>query len=99
MPARRKHWRLLNFVHALAAAAPADQIPGNHSCNRTFAMTIARASEHLPATAGPAWRRLATEPMQSARIAEVETFLRDLQDRLCAALEGADGGARFREDA
>ena len=35
---------------------------------------------------------------------DVETWLRDLQDRLCAALERADrgegdGGARFREDA
>jgi len=26
-------------------------------------------------------------------------YLRDLQDRLCAALEAADGGARFVEDA
>jgi len=29
----------------------------------------------------------------------VRTYLRDLQDRLCAALEGLDGQARFREDA
>jgi coproporphyrinogen III oxidase len=29
----------------------------------------------------------------------VDTFLRDLQDRICAALEKADGGARFVEDA
>ena len=35
----------------------------------------------------------------SVAINRVETFLRDLQDRLCAALEGADGGARFVEDA
>ncbi len=30
--------------------------------------------------------------------AAVEAFLRDLQDRLCDALERADGGARFCED-
>jgi coproporphyrinogen III oxidase len=30
--------------------------------------------------------------------AAVEVFLHDLQDRLCAALERADGRARFRED-
>jgi coproporphyrinogen III oxidase len=29
----------------------------------------------------------------------VAAYFRDLQDRLTAALEGADGGARFREDA
>ena len=29
----------------------------------------------------------------------VDAFLRDLQDRICAALEKADGGARFVEDA
>jgi coproporphyrinogen III oxidase len=29
----------------------------------------------------------------------VECYLRDLQDRICAALEAADGGARFVEDA
>jgi coproporphyrinogen III oxidase len=29
----------------------------------------------------------------------VEAFLRDLQNRLCSALEVVDGGARFREDA
>ena len=29
----------------------------------------------------------------------VEHFLRDLQDRICAAIEQADGGARFTEDA
>jgi coproporphyrinogen III oxidase len=28
----------------------------------------------------------------------VERYLRDLQDRICAALEAADGGARFVED-
>jgi len=31
--------------------------------------------------------------------AVIETFLRDLQDRICAALERADGGAGFAEDA
>ncbi len=31
-------------------------------------------------------------------IAEVETWLRDLQDRICAGLEHLDGQARFRED-
>lgn len=29
----------------------------------------------------------------------VRAYLLDLQDRICAALEGLDGGARFREDA
>ena len=33
------------------------------------------------------------------RAAEVEAYLRDLQDRICAALERCDGGARFAEDA
>ena len=32
-------------------------------------------------------------------ISEVDDYLRGLQDRLCAALEVADGGARFIEDA
>jgi coproporphyrinogen III oxidase len=32
------------------------------------------------------------------RGAAVESFLRDLQERLCAALEAMDGAARFRED-
>lgn len=36
--------------------------------------------------------------MNSARVIAVETFLRDLQDRICAALETLDGSARFRED-
>ena len=31
-------------------------------------------------------------------IARMEAFLRDLQDRICAALEAADGRARFVED-
>ena len=31
-------------------------------------------------------------------IARMEAFLRDLQDRLCGALEAADGHARFVED-
>ena len=33
------------------------------------------------------------------RAAEVEAYLRDLQDRICAALERCDGSARFAEDA
>ena len=33
------------------------------------------------------------------RAADVEAYLRDLQDRICTALEAADGGARFAEDA
>lgn len=32
-------------------------------------------------------------------IGEVDAYLRDLQDRLCAALEALDGGARFGDDA
>ncbi len=32
-------------------------------------------------------------------VAVVEAYLRDLQDRLCAAIEQTDGGARFAEDA
>jgi coproporphyrinogen III oxidase len=32
-------------------------------------------------------------------LAAVENYLRDLQDRICAALEHCDGGARFAEDA
>jgi len=35
----------------------------------------------------------------SGAVTRVATFLRDLQDRICATLEGADGGARFTEDA
>ena len=31
-------------------------------------------------------------------LAAVETYLRELQDRICAALENADGGARFQEE-
>jgi coproporphyrinogen III oxidase len=31
-------------------------------------------------------------------VARVEAYLRDLQDRICTALERADGGARFVED-
>ncbi|HTH68623.1 MAG TPA: oxygen-dependent coproporphyrinogen oxidase, partial [Rhodanobacter sp.] len=30
---------------------------------------------------------------------QAETFLRELQDRICAAIEQADGAARFEEDA
>ncbi len=37
--------------------------------------------------------------MISAPVDSVEAYLHDLQDRLCAALEAVDGGARFREDA
>jgi len=37
--------------------------------------------------------------MISTRVAAVEAFLHDLQDRICAALEQADGAARFAEDA
>ncbi len=37
--------------------------------------------------------------METARVAMVQAFLRDLQDRICSALEALDGGARFREDA
>lgn len=33
------------------------------------------------------------------RAAEVEAYLRGLQDRICAALESADGSGRFAEDA
>jgi coproporphyrinogen III oxidase len=32
------------------------------------------------------------------QLAAVETYLRDLQDRICAALASADGGAEFQED-
>jgi coproporphyrinogen III oxidase len=40
-----------------------------------------------------------TEPMTDAdNLAAVERYLRDLQDRICAALERADGAARFAED-
>lgn len=37
--------------------------------------------------------------VSGTRIGEVDTFLRDLQERLCRGLEAADGRARFREDA
>ena len=36
--------------------------------------------------------------MSSASSLEVRTFLMSLQDKICAALEQADGGAKFRED-
>ena len=36
--------------------------------------------------------------MSATHSAEVERYLLDLQDRLCAAIERADGRARFRED-
>ena len=32
------------------------------------------------------------------QLAAVETYLRDLQERICAALAAADGGANFQED-
>ena len=37
--------------------------------------------------------------IESANPNVVERYLRELQDRICAALETADGGARFVEDA
>jgi coproporphyrinogen III oxidase len=37
--------------------------------------------------------------MQTEHLSAVETFLHGLQDRVCAALEAADGGVRFIEDA
>ncbi|HEV3032123.1 MAG TPA: coproporphyrinogen III oxidase, partial [Polyangia bacterium] len=37
--------------------------------------------------------------MTAAGDERVATYFRDLQDHITAALEGADGGARFREDA
>jgi len=36
---------------------------------------------------------------EGTRVAAVESFLHSLQDRICAALEQSDGGARFVEDA
>ena len=36
--------------------------------------------------------------MQQPSLDEMETFLRNLQDRICDALEAADGTAKFRED-
>ena len=35
----------------------------------------------------------------TSAVVRVETFLRDLQDRICSALERCDGGAQFVEDA
>ena len=37
--------------------------------------------------------------MTPERVIAVEAFLRELQDRICAALEAADGSGRFAEDA
>jgi coproporphyrinogen III oxidase len=37
--------------------------------------------------------------MPSSQLDTVGAFLRGLQDRICCALEAADGGARFQEDA
>ncbi|MGH8173601.1 MAG: oxygen-dependent coproporphyrinogen oxidase, partial [Rhodanobacteraceae bacterium] len=40
-----------------------------------------------------------SDPAQaSSQLVEVRAFLRDLQDRLCAGLERADGSARFTQD-
>jgi coproporphyrinogen III oxidase len=36
--------------------------------------------------------------MDSARVREVQSYLRGLQDRVCSTLETVDGQARFRED-
>ena len=35
----------------------------------------------------------------AADVAAVKSYLMDLQDRICSALEAADGASRFREDA
>jgi coproporphyrinogen III oxidase len=40
-----------------------------------------------------------TDEVGGERIAEVEAWLRGLQDRISGAIEAADGRARFREDA
>lgn len=37
-------------------------------------------------------------PESSNRLQRVEAYLDGLQNRICAAIESADGGARFRED-
>lgn len=37
--------------------------------------------------------------MSSQQADLAETFLRELQDRICRAIEQVDGGARFEEDA
>ena len=36
--------------------------------------------------------------MDESHVAVVGAYLRDLQDRLCAACERADGSAHFHED-
>lgn len=36
--------------------------------------------------------------MSATADARVEAYLRDLQDRICAAMEAADGGGRFDEE-
>ena len=41
----------------------------------------------------------ADEPMKSEQVERAEQFLRELQDRICRAVEQADGQARFAEDA
>ena len=42
---------------------------------------------------------MATDTERQARVEEVQAYMRDLQDRICAGLEALDGGATFREDA
>jgi coproporphyrinogen III oxidase len=42
--------------------------------------------------------RVSDRTVSSTRQDQVEGYLRGLQDRICSALEAADGGARFRED-
>ena len=37
-------------------------------------------------------------PQRQQRTEQVQAYMRDLQDRICAGLEGLDGGATFRED-
>jgi coproporphyrinogen III oxidase len=41
---------------------------------------------------------LPRESVDADRIAAVEDYLTGLQDRICAAIEAADGGSRFHED-
>ena len=42
---------------------------------------------------------MASDPSAPAQLSRVKAYLMDLQDRLCVALEGADGLALFEEDA
>jgi coproporphyrinogen III oxidase len=39
-----------------------------------------------------------THPLDDADFVRVRGYLLDLQDRICAAIEDADGAARFVED-